>query len=491
MVITCSEVNGREHADSLRIYYKLDESATTRVYDYSYRKNEDYENQYYTDINIYGVLWDVRTDDLRICRHGEVLVNEQCFPLKRSLHFENKITEGVKSTSEIVLGNEYTIELWVYLPSQTIRRDVILVEKENHLRMSVSDDRSDLTLRFNGNDGYGNEDDVEYVESSVFGYDAWRHLTVANSHSLGVSEITVDRTEAIRDTSFYFRDTENYSSLLCVAGSCDSDLAFTINGFIHDLRLWRVFRNEGTIIRTMNYRLEGTEVFLEGYWRFNDQYGDTLTDYSENDLDLERPEAEQAPWVIPDVDIHLSRPNICSQEERFDVSSALCQLHPHYTFQPATSNTLLLPIPYSSDPMPEDFTFEFWIYLTSISSSAKLQWPERVEINIDSSYTLLYTLLGDKNSVFSSVALTSGKWLHIALSFLYAEGRISFYAFNYDDDTEIEEYSIYTTHQYGADYVGGTDINIITSSATIYIKELRLYSVFKELNSAVSARLEK
>jgi hypothetical protein len=57
LVIVCSEVNGKEYTDSLRIYYKLDESATTRVYDYSYRKNEDYQNQYYPNINIYGVLW--------------------------------------------------------------------------------------------------------------------------------------------------------------------------------------------------------------------------------------------------------------------------------------------------------------------------------------------------------------------------------------------------------------------------------------------------
>ena len=75
---------------------------------------------------------------------------------------------------------------------------------------------------------------------------------------------------------------------------------YWLNGYMKEVRLWNVIRNQKEIQQNMMKELAGSEVGLVGYWPLNEGIGDIAYDKSMNKNDSI---IYGANWVLPDIDI--------------------------------------------------------------------------------------------------------------------------------------------------------------------------------------------
>ena len=268
-------------------------------------------------------------------------------------------------------------------------------------------------------------------------------------------------------------------------GSCDGDLTKTFNGWVADVRLWKSFRNIGSITRSQYYNLRGDEQYLLAYWRCDQQIWnpEQLLDFTTNELHFSLPSETStiAPWTSQSIAIHRIKPKLCDYEEVYDIDESLCKMPLKYIFEPKSSNTVALPITYLTDPMPQDFTFSVWLYVNSVTDSFQFEWENRFNLEIDSTPRALFTLLGSVDLLTSSTIILVSRWYQILFSYSMTQQQLTSYIYNHDDQTEILFLDEVKVHDFDLDDTGL--LNIDSGTCSVYLRDIRLYSQYFEKES--------
>jgi len=271
-------------------------------------------------------------------------------------------------------------------------------------------------------------------------------------------------------------------SSICVGGSCEGNKDYTFNGYLKDLRIWKVFRSPGRIARERNYLLRGDEVYLLGYWKFDEQIQDTIIDYSDSLIDLQRPDEDFPIWTesVDIVALHNFNHLVCSSEEIYDSDTQSCRLPLEKYFNPVDSNTMDLDIQFSSVSSVQDFTFQTWIYFLSLTDTLTIEWTGRFKLDFGIESTYLYgkfTLLGDVETELTSFYLEFEKWYQISFSFSLTDAEVSYYIYDYANLQPVVVYREETAHEYGV-LLGDTKLQLITALCDYLLREVRLYNQF-------------
>jgi Concanavalin A-like lectin/glucanases superfamily/Bacterial Ig-like domain (group 2) len=181
---------------------------------------------------------------------------------------------NVPDNSSLRLGNNWTIEVWIFprTPATGVPQDIVskwdgTVASSYQLQLDGAGQ-----LRVTTNDGVLQ---TLALSNGPLPANVWQH--VAATFNVGTLKLylngTLDRTitgarvplPSIQPLAF---------------GREGDNPAFTFNGLIDEVRLWSVARSSGDLAATKDVRLLGTESGLVGYWPFDEGSGQVVTDRS-------------------------------------------------------------------------------------------------------------------------------------------------------------------------------------------------------------------
>ena len=478
----------------MRVYYKLDESSGTTLFESSYRFDENYQNDYTTDISdLKGLSWDHQME-LRLCAGHERKVNQQCFARQRMIQYKPTKYAPSKTADPISLANEYSISFWAYFSPQPSQFTIL--EKENHITLTIENEGTDLIYKFNGNNGSENKsgnthiliDKTLFLTTTTFQYNTWRYLSASNSRLLNMAQITVDETVTadetvvVSDEAFEITSSESFSSYLCIGGTCDADTANTFDGLLKEFRVWNKFMGAGAIRSTMHRQLRGDETYLQAYWKLTDSYGLIVEDSSPNGVQLELTALDDTrpPWVL----LHdKEAPVICGVEEVYDDVHNACELPMRAMLPALTNDQIDLEFGFSEDDMPRELSYEFWVYVQDIpvaGESVVLQWPGRFAFAMDcddqqARFVIESADVANEETI--SVTIEFQKWIQVAFAVSEELQIYSGFIFDYEDQMPF----ILTEGEVLVDFdelVYAPLSIILPSSSEVYFKEIRVYSQY-------------
>ncbi|MFC1716277.1 LamG-like jellyroll fold domain-containing protein [Candidatus Poribacteria bacterium] len=180
----------------------------------------------------------------------------------------------VPSSPNLDISGEFTIELW--FTNDVPENDVFLVMKSGDIINSsclyglyITNDSANigfyLTLKESG---------VKYIHRRG-GFDdgRWHHVAGTFDGQIMTLYVNGAKRASLPLEKSDEIITESYPLLV---GTSPDNRAFH-SGFIDEVRLWRVARTQGEIQATMNAALTGAEEGLAGYWNFD---GDAAEDIS-------------------------------------------------------------------------------------------------------------------------------------------------------------------------------------------------------------------
>jgi hypothetical protein len=111
----------------------------------------------------------------------------------------------------------------------------------------------------------------------------WHHIAITRDTSSGLGAIYID---GLQDATSTFGSTNVSNTVALVVGmeydSPTTSLERSFQGDLDDLRLWNVARTQTDIQANMSMDLNGNEVGLVGYWRFNEGAGQIVHDLTSN-----------------------------------------------------------------------------------------------------------------------------------------------------------------------------------------------------------------
>jgi hypothetical protein len=111
---------------------------------------------------------------------------------------------------------------------------------------------------------------------------AWVHVAATRTRNVGRISVVVN---GVQETVLGSIGTNSLTAPLSMTlgGSPITGLYFT--GVMDEVRIWNVARSAAEIFATMHTRLTGTEPGLVGYWRFDENGGQTAADASSSHND--------------------------------------------------------------------------------------------------------------------------------------------------------------------------------------------------------------
>lgn len=230
--------------NNLMAYYPMDEAKGTVALDKARGAN----------LNIEGTEW--------------------ALPEGRSAKFngtDQYVRFNTGSTAVIDGSMDYTIEFW--FNAGTGQTDAVMLSNGrgdgqdiggSDNIFSIGFENSELTFRNNGQ---------AIAATGNFIDGNWHHLAVAISRTSGRGQIFIDGT---LNTYFNSVDLGGISADYIYAGArgyqTDGSGQATVdryfNGYIDELRIWNLYRNENIISNNFNIQLDGTEKGLLAYYPF-------------------------------------------------------------------------------------------------------------------------------------------------------------------------------------------------------------------------------
>jgi hypothetical protein len=412
-----------------------------------------------------GITWSLFSK-LLLCPGGTRSLGNLCIGPK-ALLFSSDSSPVISEA--ISLGNEFTIELWVYAFDVTSEEQIFL-EYDGLLFLSVA-------LPSAGIHTYGATAHEESLQISDIAEGNWRLVSIGTSRIVQTLMLAVDGQSVAQRDPVYVEQTMQQQ--LCLGGDCDAN-CFT--GYLKEVRVWNTFRSRGNLVRNMYHKLEFEfDDQLIAYWRIDEGYGDILFDYANNVGNIQLPQDDPPIWAQKE-DFQL-----CEEEEEYDDVEQTCK-SPFKLFQIYGSVELSFPI---SVPMIEEITVEFLIYIESFGYTLRMQLENRLIIESDETdNSLIFQLRGaGANSIIASIpSLPTEKWLAIHVSFSAIQQKVQLYIYNLDDSEIFDNISTDFTHDFeGAD---SPESFILTKAEfTAYLQELRIFNEFREEDPELSSQL--
>jgi hypothetical protein len=266
----CQKLSGTE--TGLMLYYRFDHQSVSAVFDLS-------EN------NLHGTLINMDSSDwlTSTAPIGDISVydynDDGSYALPgsgRALSFDGTddyVDLGTRT--ELILGNTFTIEAWIYstVPNTnyfgfignqggttTDRSPSMWIYNQTQIHYDLYNESSTTCGDLSGN---------------IVSSNQWIHIalvhdgTTLNLYANGINQYT---STACSD--FDLKDIP-----INFIGKVDN----WFSGYIDEVRLWNIARNESQIQKSMNAKLTGNETGLVAYYRFDSTSGNTLYDSSGND----------------------------------------------------------------------------------------------------------------------------------------------------------------------------------------------------------------
>jgi hypothetical protein len=266
----CQKLSGTE--TGLLLYYRFDHQPVSAVFDLSGN------NLHGTLINMDSSDWLTSTAPI-----GDISVydynDDGSYAMPgsgRALSFD-AVDDYVDlgSRSELILGNTFTIEAWIYstVPNtnyfgfignqggtNTDRSPSMWIYNQTQIHYDLYNESSTTCGDFSGN---------------IISSNQWIHIalvhdgTTLNLYANGINQYT-----STACSGFDLKDIP-----INFIGKVDN----WFSGYIDEVRLWNIARNESQIQNSMNAKLTGNETGLVAYYRFDSTSGNTLYDSSGND----------------------------------------------------------------------------------------------------------------------------------------------------------------------------------------------------------------
>ncbi|ETR71414.1 MAG: hypothetical protein OMM_08141, partial [Candidatus Magnetoglobus multicellularis str. Araruama] len=289
----CQKLSGNE--TGLVLYFNFDNTSGSTVHDLSGN------DRHGTLINMQNDDWITSTaplGDISVYDYNE----EYTYSLPgggRALnfdHFDDYVNLG--NRSELILGNVFTIEAWIYpTPSDSNYYGII----GNQTDINTTETRSpSLWVNSYSNihfDSYATDNSRCFMDSTMVTSNQWNHIAVVyDGTTLNV----------------YANGNAEYTSTAC-SGYNLKDIPINYIGKVNDLfqgnidevRLWTVARTASQIQNNMNAKLLGNETGLVAYYRFDSTSGTTLYDSTANNFDGTLVNMDSgSDWVVSGVQLN-------------------------------------------------------------------------------------------------------------------------------------------------------------------------------------------
>lgn len=179
---------------------------------------------------------------------------------------------NVPDDSSLDLGNTWTLEAWINPRNVANGTQQDVISKWD----GGGDASYSLQLESNGrlrsvtHDGVSN---TVMVGRTTLSNASWQHIAVTFAN--GTVRLYVN---GVLDTTIQGALSPMNSTQPLAFGREGNYPGFTFNGFIDEVRVWKVARTASELLEAKNVRLSGTEQGLVGYWRFDEGAGDVAFD---------------------------------------------------------------------------------------------------------------------------------------------------------------------------------------------------------------------
>jgi hypothetical protein len=210
----------------------------------------------------------------------EIVVNVNPVLPSTHLNFDG-VNDYVELTSESSFDftNQMTIEFWMKSDYNPTQWDAIIAKGDDSWRIALNQDG---TLNFAGSNAFG---DVSSVSSVID--NSWHHVAVTYNNVEAIIYI-----DGIQNSAVTGSGTINNSTYPVSIGENLQATGRFYQGNIDEVRIWDVARTAEQIESSKNCEVEGSEVGLVAYYKFNQGLGSqdnssitSLTDETASGLD--------------------------------------------------------------------------------------------------------------------------------------------------------------------------------------------------------------
>ncbi|QTY25897.1 LamG-like jellyroll fold domain-containing protein [Flavobacterium sp. CS20] len=210
----------------------------------------------------------------------EIVVNVNPVLPATHLNFDG-VNDYVELTSESSFDftNQMTIEFWMKSDYNPTQWDAIIAKGDDSWRIALNQDG---TLNFAGSNAFG---DVSSVSSVID--NSWHHVAVTYNNVEAIIYI-----DGIQNSAVTGSGTINNSTYPVSIGENLQATGRFYQGNIDEVRIWDVARTAEQIESSKNCEVEGSEVGLVAYYKFNQGLGSqdnssitSLTDETASGLD--------------------------------------------------------------------------------------------------------------------------------------------------------------------------------------------------------------
>ena len=178
--------------------------------------------------------------------------------------------------ADVLAPVQLTVECWIYLDGETGEQTIVdKRDASGGYNLRIAGDAYPLGIAFVVKDA---EEGILFVEG-VMDHSTWIHVAATydgnemriyvNGELAGEQNVTKNISQT--QTPLIIGEFLGYE--------WDS---FVFHGAIDDLRIWGVARPENEIKNTKDDFLKGDELYLAGYWKFDENVGTWISDASPN-----------------------------------------------------------------------------------------------------------------------------------------------------------------------------------------------------------------
>ena len=171
------------------------------------------------------------------------------------------LTEQTLSQEEIILGGDYTLEMWILFDS-TMATPEIIAEKDGQFVLSATEiNPTRVTIKYMGNNSAVNSNGNTYEELTDVATNVWTHIVIGNSVTLGKGILMSEGGGG--EIGYWGISNEGIRSQIYIGGDSNGN---AFGGQIKEVRLWNVFRGLGNLLRDRHQVLSKDSFQLRQIW---------------------------------------------------------------------------------------------------------------------------------------------------------------------------------------------------------------------------------